>query len=559
MHDSGKPTWPIGRASAAWPLLLLLVLPAARGAWAQEEDLSAIPSAGASIESETDADSLAYEAKKRRILEGAPDVRLAAVLEAAEELARESYWAEALELIYDLEDTAWSEKAELLLADDTEAGADTLPAAPPPKPAPYGWAALRELRSYVRSGFEYDDWEDNPFGGEVRAKLEWLPEEGFLERVIPTFAGSDRRAFAGLAARGSAFGRMLKVEAEGLAEKKLWQAYGDSLDRISLQGMAQLGTRPLGKPVSFILPMHGEFERYREDRLGLLSRQSFGASPTLEAVSRDWRKSLLLSWDLRRYDFPTSAASGFLRNGPSALANWYSDAFTLEGEVQYLDDRYNRDTSMYRSRAWEWRAAAFARPFPPVRGLKAGVRVAHSGELSDYHDTLRTMALVLADTVLVYAIDTLVARYDLTGSVSTVQPAVTLEWASKYSASLSLAYTRGWYPMIAAHDGKPLSWPQFIDESYSGWKPEATFSILSKRLFLNVTLGYEWHTPSPSEFYFQGPSHGVGLGGHCSWKITPYLEVDFSGLWRRRLDGRSTEGQVQDLASLSGGLISRFK
>jgi hypothetical protein len=546
LHDSGEPTRSVGRALLARLLPFLLILPAARGARAQAADLPARPEAAA-------ADSLAYEAKKRQILEGAPDVRLSAVLEAAEELAREGFWAEAVELIYDLEDTAWAEKAEDFLAEDT---APALPAAPAPKPAPWGWAALRELRSYVRSGFEYDDWDENPFGGEIRAKLEWLPADGFLERVTPTFAGSDRRAYAGLAARGSAFGRMLKLDAEGLAEKKLWQAYGDSLDRISLQGLAELGTRPLGKPVSFVLPLRGEIERYREDRLGLLSRQSFGAAPAVEAVSRDWRRSLLVSWDLRRYDFPTSASSGFLRNGPSALANWYGDRFTLEGEAQYLDDRYRRSTSMFRSRAWEARAAAFVRPWSR---LKAGLRLFHNGELSSYRDTLRTLTPVLVDTVLGYATDTLQARFDLSGRVSTVQPVITVEWAAAYSASLSLAYTRGWYPIIGSYGGKPLSWPQFIDESYSAWKPEATFSVLSKRLFLNLTLGYEMHAPSPSEFYFQGPSRGAGAGGHCSWKLSPFLEVDFSGLWRKRLDGRSTPGQVQDMVSLSGGLISRFR
>ena len=39
-------------------------------------------------------------------------MRLAAVVEAADDLARDGFYAEALELIYDLEDTAWSKQAE---------------------------------------------------------------------------------------------------------------------------------------------------------------------------------------------------------------------------------------------------------------------------------------------------------------------------------------------------------------------------------------------------------------------------------------------------------------
>lgn len=506
------------------------------------------------------SDSLAFALKRQKILEGGSDVRLSALLEAAEELARDGYYAEALELVYDLEDTALTaEAAEDFLADSLPVpGPFPDSARPAPARAPFSFssASLRELRSYVRSSFEYDDWDDQPFGGEVRAKLEWLPEGAFVERITPTFAGSDRRAFFGLAAKGSAFRRMLKVEAEGLAEKKLWQAYGDSLDRISLQGFVEAGTRPLGKAISFTLPLRGELEEYREDRLGLLSRRTAGASPSIEAVSADWRRSLILSWDARWYRFPTSPSSGFLRNGPSLLANWYGDRFTAETEAQYMDDRYNRDTSLFRSRALDARLAAYYRPH---RRMKAGIRLLHNAEYGTYRDTLRVISTVLADTVLQTVALPVHARYDLEGSATTVQPLVTVDWGSIYSASASLAYTRGRYPMLAAYGGKGLDWPQFIGEDYQGWKPEATFSILSKRLFLNLSLGYEMHQPVSSPYYFQGYSEGVGLGGNCSWKVSPWVEIDFSGMWRKRLDDKPTPGQVQDMTSVSAGLISRFR
>lgn len=507
------------------------------------------------------SDSLAFALKRRKILEGAPDVRLSAILEAAEDLAEDGYYAEALELVYDLEDTAWSAKSEGdFLMDSLPSGTAAAPEAVPEPARPAAPAparlVLKELHSYVRSSFEYDDWDDQPFGGEVRAKLEWLPEDSFLERVTPTFAGSDRRAFAGLATRGSAFGRLLKVDAEGLAERKLWQAYGDSLDRISLLGLVEAGTRPLGRPVSVSLPIRGEADLYREDRLGLLSRRSVGAAPALEAVSRDLRRSLLVSWDVRWYEFPASPASGFFRHGPSLLANWFGDRFTVETEAHLLDDRYDRDTSMYRSRVWEGRISAFAKP---GRRVQAGLRLLHGSETSRYLDTLRMLGAGPTDSVPLPVEDPVRVRYRLEGVTAAVQPVVTVDWRSIYSASLSLAYSRGWYPLLSGHGGRDLAWPQFIDESYQGWKPEATFSILSRRLFLNVTLGYEMHAPSASPFYFQGYSEGVGLGGHCSWKLSPWMEMDLSGLWRKRLDGKPAPGQVQDMTSISGGFISRFQ
>lgn len=534
--------------------LLVLLLQAAPPASAQEAPQ------GAEAFAEGPPDSLAFALKRRKILEGAPDVRMAALLEAAEDLARDGYYAEALELVYDLEDTALTAGAAEDFLADSLPGPGPLP--PAAKPAVSGGAfsfssaSLRELRSYVRSSFEYDDWDDQPFGGEVRAKLEWLPEGAFLERVTPTFAGSDRRAFFGLAGRGSAFGRMLKVEAEGLAERKLWQAYGDSLDRISLQGVVEAGTRPLGRTIAFNLPLRGEMEEYREDRLGLLSRRTAGISPSLEAVSADWRRSLILTWDARWYSFPSAPSSGYFRSGPSLLGNWYGERFTAEGEAQYVDDRYGRDTSLLRSRAWDARIAAYIRPH---RRVKAGVRLLHNAEQGAYRDTLRVKTSVMVDTVEEIVAVPVHARYDLEGSTSTVQPLVTVDWGSIYSATASLAYTRGRYPMLSGHGGKDLDWPQFIGEDYQGWKPEATFSILSKRLFLNLSLGYEMHQPAPSPYYFQGYSEGVGLGGNFSWKLSPWVEIDFSGTWRKRLDDKATPGQVQDMASVSAGLISRFR
>lgn len=551
---------------------------------------------GQEAAAEPPSDSLAFEMKKRRILENSPDVRMTAVVDAAEDLARDGFYAEALDLIYDLEDTAWSAKAEAALEaelarEDGLAAADSLPddslgapaergpaplagargivprspadtfgpgGGPPPAAPKAAAAVLPELQSYVRSSLEYDDWDGSPIGGEVRAKLEWLPEDSFLERLTPTFSGSDRRAYFGLAARGSAFGRVLKVSAEALAEKKMWQTYGDSLDRLSAHAVVEAGTRPLGKAVSVSLPLRGEVEQYRHDRLGLLSRRSLGAAPALEAVSADWRKSVTAAWEARVYRFPSSGPSGFVRQGPLVMANWYGDHFTVELEGQVMDDRYRRDTSMFDSRMWEGRAQAFVRPFPR---FKAGLRLHHNGEYSRYADTLRTLTAVLADSpadpAVDYRVDTLVGRYNLQGRVSTVQPVLTLEWAAIYSASLSLAYTRGWYPLLRTHGGKDLFPALFIDESYTAWKPEASFTVLSRKVFLNATAGYELHKPAASPHYYTGYHEVLGLGGNLSWKLGRFMEMDFSGLFRTQTKGASSA--ALDMTSLSAGITSRFQ
>jgi hypothetical protein len=508
------------------------------------------------VTAEVPSDSAAYEAKRRKVLEASPDVRQAAILEAADELARDGFHAEALELVYDLEYPESSDRAEREFLEDFPD--DTAFADPPPlTKAPTVPYALRDLRSYVRSSLEYDDWDENPIGGEVRAKLEWDPPGGFFERITPTFSGSDRRAFMSLSGLGTAFSRALKVEGEGLAEKKLWQAYGDSLDRLSLWVSAEGTTRPLGRAVSMSLPVRAELEEYREDRLGLLSRRGFGASPTVEAVSSDWRKSLLLSWEARGWLFPSSRSSDFLRHGPVALANWYADRFTLEAEGQAMDDRYRRDTSMFQSFAWEGRGAAFAKPFGNFRRFKAGLRLTASGERSRYLDTLRVLTPVIIDSFPDYDIDTLTGRYDLEGTSFSVQPVLTLEWASIYSASLSLAWQRGRYPLIATYGGRDLLSALYIDESFTAWKPEAVFSILSRRVFLNASVGYEMHEPMDSPHYYQRYHEAFGMGASFSLKLSPWVELDFSGLWRAQTRGIPTT--AVDILSISAGFISRFQ
>jgi hypothetical protein len=499
---------------------------------------------------EAPSDSLAFALKRQKILSGAPDMRLSAVLEAAEDLARDGFHAEALELVFDLEDTAWSSRALEEFLDDSLPPPGPEDAAPtrgaPPSPA--------RLDSYVRSSFEYDDWDDRPLGGEMSAKLEWRPDSSLLERLTPVFGGSDRRAFLGLSGRGSAFRRMLRADGEVLAEKDLNGGEGALPDRFNAHGLLEAGTRPLGRAISFSLPLRMQTEHHRDDPLGVLSRRSIGVTPAVEALSTDLRRSLQIAWDFRWNSFPSSRPSGYFRTGPTLLANWYGDRFSAEAETWILQDSYRRDTSLFNLRLWDSRAAAYARPW---RKVLLGVRLLHSAEKGRYRDTL-WFASPAADTLPAQP-GAERARYDLEGRSFTAQPVITVDWTPAHSSTLSLAFTRGSYPMVTENGGRELAWPQFADESFRSWKPEATFSVLSRRLFLNVAASYEIHAPSASPYYFQGYSEGAGMAADVSWKINAWAEADFSGRWRKRLDDKPTAGRVEDNLSLSAGFTSRFR
>lgn len=490
--------------------------------------------AGAALADEQ-ADSLAFTAKRKQILENAPDERRTLILGAAEELAREGYYADALDLIFSLEadsGTDWEE----ILSDATDPGKAPLsPSLSPPR-----------FYGYVQSTFDYDDWEgqDSPYGGRLRAKLEWDPEGRVFDRVAGVFQGSDRNAYFDFSAKGTAFDRMLKLESEVLAEKRLRQTYGDSLDRAFLRTRMEANTRPLGGPLALVAPVYAEAQKYRFDRLGSNSYLAYGTMPGLEAVSEDLRKSLILSWEVRRTDYPKDRGAGNFRNGPVALAEWYGNRITIDGDARFQTSDYFRDSSRYRLREWETRGGIFFRTWP---WLRAGVRTSGATEIGDYRDSLDLTNF-----------SRLEAAYQLKGSVWSVQPQLIAEWARTYALSVYLTFTRGSYPILFHLEGNALQLPKYLEESFDDWKPGASVTILSKAIFLTLSAHYQENWVAYSPEYTLGSSRGMDANCHLYWKFLPWMELDFSGLASRRLDKGSAPGRIQNMTSVSLGLTSRF-
>ena len=457
------------------------------------------------------ADSLAYEAQRRHILENAPDERATLILGAAQELARDGYYAEALDLIYSMRnnpaETDYEKDFDSVLSAGTDSGASRFPTLPRANTAPppaYG-------SGYVQSTVDYEEWEhlDTLIGGRIRAKLEWDPKGRLIDRIATVFQGSDRNAYFDLSGKGSAFGGLLKLEGDGLVEKKLWQTYNDSLDRVFLQARVEGNTRRFGKPVSVVAPAYAETEMYRYDRAGSLSYRALGAAPGLEAVSDNLLKSLILSWDLRRTDYPSSPASSNFRNGPVASGEWYGERITFDAESRFITYAYDRDTSLTRISQLETRAGVFLRA---LRWLKLGVRTVGESETDDYKDSVDFINL-----------DRIEADYKLEGSSWSVEPQLVAEWASAYSASLGLGFARGTYPTVNDIDGRVLLFPLYQNYSADDWKAEAGFSILSKAIFLTMSLDYEENWVANPQIYRQGSSKGLGLNSNLFWKIRNWI------------------------------------
>jgi hypothetical protein len=490
------------------------------------------------------SDSLEYAAKRRLLLEQGPDEREGAILGAAEDLARDGYYSDARDLLFAMQDTAQAD-----FEDEFDKTLDSARAEMPPgkaggtsaKPA-----SARRAFGYVQSGIDYDRWDgvDTLVSAHVRGKLEWAPGKTF-ERVAAVGQASDRNAYFDATAKGATARRLLRFEGEALAEKPFWRAYGDSLDRFYFLLKLDPTTRPLGKPVALEAPIFLETEQYRHDRFGSPSHFAAGVAPGLQAMSENTAKSLLLSWDARGYAYPGAREYSFFRDGPVASGWWYGDRLVWDAESRLSTTRYRRDTSLTRDRRLETQAGASVRVW---RWIKAGLRVSGESEQDDFRDSVSN------------AFDTVFAEYRLAGSAWTVRPQLSAEWRSAYSATLGLAYSRSRFPLLSEAGGLRLDNELFLNTSNDDWKAEAGFTMLTKAIFLVLSLDYEENWVPYNPIYTLGSCKGVGLGANLYWKLRPWFEIDATLEAARRLwlARGFSGGMISDNLLLSAGVSSNF-
>jgi hypothetical protein len=481
------------------------------------------------------SDSAAYEAKRQLLLGEGPDEREGAILSAAEDLARDGYYSEALDLVFSMQDPA---KA------DWEGEFDRSLAAAIATPAP---AKANRPFGYLQSGIDYDLWNgvDTILTAHVRGKVEWDPPGRAFERAAVVAHASDRNTYFDAIAKGAIAGRLLRFEAEALAEKMLWQPYRDSLDRVYLAARLNPTSRPLGQPLAAEAPLFVETEFFRHDRFASHSRYAAGIAPGLQAMSENTTKSLLLSWNARAQAYPASPGYSFYRDGPVASGWWYGDRMTLDAETRLSTTRYRRDTSLVRDRRLETLVGGSIRVW---RWFKMGLRAAGDTEYGDYRDSVSS------------SFDTVRADYRLTGSTWSLRPQLAAEWRGAYSASLGLSFTRARYPILAEAGGISLANPLYLNTSSDDWKAEAGFTMLTKAIFLTVSLDYEENWVPYNPDYALGSSGGAGLAGSLSWKLRPWFEIDATVQAARRLwlARGYTGGMLSDNLLLSIGVTSDF-
>lgn len=488
------------------------------------------------------SDSLAYEAKRTQVLEHGPDERQGAILGAAQDLARDGFYAEALDVIFSMQDTSeadWESAFDEAMDSAALSGMGRATVGP----------GAGKIYGYVETGAGIERWEDldtTIVGGHVRAKLEWDPPGSGFDRLSAETQFSDRNSYFDFVTKGAVLRRMIKFETQALAEKKLWQSYGDSLDRLYLLGRMDLTTRPLGKPLAFEAPGYVAAELFRHEKFGSQSYRSAGITPGLQAMSENTAKFILLSWELRGTQYPSADASSNFSDGPVASGWWYGERLSLDAETRFTTTRYNRDSSLFRTRRLETLAGGSLRT---LRWLKLGLRTSGLSDLEDWEESVAR------------SVDTVSVDFRLTGSSWMLRPEVTAEWAGAYSTSLACAFTRGRYPVLEESEGIAFPYPHFITPSSDDWKYQAVFTMLTKAIFMTLSVDYEvnWVPYSPL-IYSVGTSKGAGLDCNLHWNLWRWLELDFNSTATRRLELAEgfTSGYISSNTLVSLGLTARL-
>ena len=492
-----------------------------------------------SVFADETTDSLIFSQKRKQILAAKPDERRTLILSAAEDLARDGYYTEALDLIFGLEDsTATANLSETFLSDTSEFGKTFSSETKTTKSLP--------LSGYVQTSADYEDYEfqDQPWGGRLRAKVDWHPAYHGIEKLSAVVQGSDHSVYFDFYQKANLAGRMLKIESEELVEKKIRQSYGDSLDRIYLDLWTEANSRPLGKPISLALPLRLVAEQFRTERINSLSSRQFWAQPRIEAVSDDLRKSLIMGWEVRKNLYPSSATTNNLSQGPIAWGEWYGERINADAETHYLKYNFTRDTSLFAQSELETKAEFFVRTW---QWMKLGIQTYGQRETEDYKDSVD---LVNGSRSL--------STYRLEGSKWHVTPQIVFEWLGTYSTTLALQYGRGKYPTVHAIDNLELLVPRSLYTPYEDWQPSIGFSMIAKTIFLNMSIDYETNTVPADNLYNIGSSKGIGFNGNVFWKLNSWLEFDFTGVITKELDPKTNPGRIQDLTSVSIGFTSNF-
>lgn len=491
------------------------------------------------VNADESTDSLIFTQKRKKILEEKPSERSTLMLSAAEDLARDGYYSEALDLIFGLEDSAATANlSETFLSDTNGIDSPSFSAAKPVKSIPFS--------GYIQTSADYEDWEyqDQPWGGRIKAKVDWLHANQGIEKLSAVVQTSDHSVYFDFYQKANLAGRMLKIESEELIEKKIRQSYGDSLDRIYLDLWAEANSRPLGKPISLALPLRLVAEQFRSEKINSFSSRQIWAQPRVEAVSDDLRKSLILGWELRNKIYPRSARDNNFSQGPVAWGEWYGDRINASAETHYLKYNFTRDTSLIAQSELETKAEFFVRTW---QWMKMGMQANGGSEINYYNDSLD---LINTTRIL--------SSYRLEGSKWNVIPQIVFEWAGTYSITLSLLYERGKYPTLGSVNNLELSIPRSLYTPYNDWQPSVGFTMIAKTIFLNMSMDYETNTVPASNLYNIGSSKGVRFNGNVFWKLNSWLEFDLTSVITKEIDPKTTPRRVQDYTSISIGFTSNF-
>jgi hypothetical protein len=516
------------------------------------------------------ADSLAYYmARDSILLHGT--IRSEAMVQAADELAAEGLYEEALSLVTEVPEQIKADSIEARRAG--RAGHGSVPAVSPvsqKREQPLSWR--------ISGAADYLHWEDlasvdtsrpesrdslarlleNPLTISAKALLSWKPASGIVKSVEPSLYVGNQKSVLDVTV-DMPVNRLLSVTAGLKAEKRLTNRYsdtgeafgsgtqtvftGDRKDSLDMGGGRFTVTPGFNKEAggtAWQTPVTIEAARYRHGRAGYYSFNDFRIAPELSFVTGDMRESGALRFVAERKDYMGGATGAITRAdsfdiyriGPEISGELWRQRFSANATLGFLYERYPHRGVPYDIRTMEAEGLARARPF---RRLEASIRTRYEnrieydkGEFVYCRDTTRVvMGIPVNDTL----IDTMQTSFMVRGYDAGIVPSLRWSIVSALSLELRCLLSRRSYTVADSLNGGRLSAPLFILESRDAIEPELGFEYSGSYASIRVSGAYAVENVPEREYYTLSSNRDWKVRGDCMAKLTKhiscYIQADY--------------------------------
>ncbi|MBD3322572.1 MAG: hypothetical protein GF350_15835 [Chitinivibrionales bacterium] len=516
------------------------------------------------------ADSLEYY-QKRNELQTLKNEQIRTAIRAADELAEQEFYTEALDLL--------NEISPAILREDS-------PDTPPEKKEPAAeviWRILSGADYYYLEDISKSDTSDQeardsiqvlqeePFALYGKASLEFLPRSVYIHSLKPSVYIANNRTSVGAGAEFRFFEKWVHAEIYGKAEKQLMrndEFHGDSKDtsdlleyetRLEIQNLHRDGL------IGFSAPFSINNRIYRNNRPGRVSLRDYSGNPFVEYTSGDFKKTFNTGvfWQYKDYydrdtAIPDSNSVDSLdvyRIGPTITANMLFNRITAGFLAGFLHERFTQSNTIDMRNEYELTARIRAK-------INELFLVALAADyLYNHEEYDQAFAFSITDTVydtippgiiipsyqsgeLLFPTD-----YSLFGSFTKFVPGIEITPSPFLLLSLDMPVSYRNYNAVDPVGDSRFAVTQYIEENSIAFEPQIGLRIAPEHFDFRIYCAYLHENIYEKAYYYESSNRGIRTGGALYWLLFDLFALSGSGEFQRK--HYEKDNRVSNNASVS--------